>query len=166
MQSLEELGKRSAKLPAQAQATVYGTLNMHVEPYRTATSFYQLNEGTQVAVIGHRTTPKSYVPENTNTLDIVQAHSPAAGKEEERACLSASATSGSSGAAARVARDCPKAVCPSRLRLRRRKSFRQEKKETQAETGRTAYGGLDAGPHKDGKSGWVLSRMLVMTHSG
>ena len=50
MQNLEALAKHAAKFPSQGEATVYGTLNMHVEPYRVATSFYQVNEGTRMAV--------------------------------------------------------------------------------------------------------------------
>ena len=32
---------------------MYGALNMHVEPSRTSTSFYQINEGVRVDVLRH-----------------------------------------------------------------------------------------------------------------
>jgi hypothetical protein len=164
MQSLEELGKRSAKLPAQAQATVYGTLNMHVEPYRTATSFYQLNEGTQVAVIGHRTTPKSYVPENTNTLEIVKPTLRRPVKKKKEPAYPPPPPPEAPG--------LPQEWLElSKSRLPEPPEPPPPPPENPSDKKKKKRKPKPAGPQmedwtlvrtKDGKSGWVLSRMLVM----
>jgi hypothetical protein len=54
MQQLDDLSARAAKLPAMGKATVYDTLNMHAEPNRFATSFYQIAPGAKVDVLAHR----------------------------------------------------------------------------------------------------------------
>jgi SH3-like domain-containing protein len=165
MQNLEELGKRSAKLPAQAQATVYGTLNMHVEPYRTSTSFYQLNEGTQVAVIGHRTTPKSYVPENTNALEIVRPTPRRPVKKKKQPAYPPPPPPEAPGLP-------PEWLELSKSRLPEPPEPPPPPPENPSDKKKKKRKPKPAGPQmedwtlvrtKDGKAGWVLSRMLVMT---
>ncbi|HYO82800.1 MAG TPA: SH3 domain-containing protein [Bryobacteraceae bacterium] len=62
MQSLRKLAKDTMKLPSQGAATVYESLNVHSEPSRPSTSFYQINEGMKVEVIGHRLVPRDNTP--------------------------------------------------------------------------------------------------------
>jgi len=72
MEGLAELAENSRKLPSQGEATVFDALNMHVEPMRASTSFYQLVEGMRVTVLAHRASPRAQ-PGSTppaNPLDL------------------------------------------------------------------------------------------------
>lgn len=62
MDELAELGRRAAKLPAMAQATVYDTLNMHAAPDRYSTSFYQITPGVKVDVLAEKPAPRTAQP--------------------------------------------------------------------------------------------------------
>ena len=57
MANLQVLVESAKKFPSQGVATVYDTLNMHVDANRSSASFYQITEGTSLDVIGHRVTP-------------------------------------------------------------------------------------------------------------
>jgi SH3-like domain-containing protein len=164
MQSLEALNKRSAKLPAQAEATVYGALNMHVEPFRTATSFYQLTEGTRVAVIGHKVTPKSYAPENTNALEIVKPTPVRPVKKKKPPAYPPPPRPQAPGlppewlelSKSRLPEPPPPPPTPEAP------GDKKKKKRKPKPTG-PAMEDWTLVRTKDGKSGWVLSRMLVMS---
>lgn len=59
MKQLAEMGRSAARLPSQGKATVFATLNMHSDPTRNSTSFYQIAEGMYVDVVAHRLSPRS-----------------------------------------------------------------------------------------------------------
>ena len=59
MAELKALGERAARLPSQGEATVLDTLNVHTHPTRPSPSFHQIQEGEQVAVVGHQLTPRT-----------------------------------------------------------------------------------------------------------
>lgn len=59
MKQLAELAEYAKSLPSQGQATVYEPLNVHTEPSRPATSFYQIVEGIEVDVVDHRLIPRT-----------------------------------------------------------------------------------------------------------
>lgn len=82
MAELKSLSKEAAKLPSQGQATVYGTLNVHTEPNRPSTSFYQISEGMKVDVVGHRLVAKSN-KEPKPPFSIPQAAPPRPKKKKE-----------------------------------------------------------------------------------
>jgi hypothetical protein len=54
VEALRSLAKSAKDLPAQGQATVYESLNIHTEPSRTSTSFYQIRQGMKVDVVDQR----------------------------------------------------------------------------------------------------------------
>lgn len=58
MTELAQLAKEARKLPSMGEATVYEPLNVHTEPSRPSTSFYQLTEGVRVDVVGGRLAPR------------------------------------------------------------------------------------------------------------
>ena len=58
MDDLRELAKLGAALPSQGEATSYSALNMHAEPTRVSTSFYQITEGVRVEVVDHELVQK------------------------------------------------------------------------------------------------------------
>ena len=62
MQALKRLAKDAARLPSQGAASVYEPLNVHAEPNRPSTSFYQITEGTLVDVVGHKLVPRDNSP--------------------------------------------------------------------------------------------------------
>jgi hypothetical protein len=62
MDALSALADYASKLGSQGKATVYDALNVHTEPTRPSTSFYQLHEGMMVDVLGHKLTPRSNEP--------------------------------------------------------------------------------------------------------
>lgn len=61
MEDLRRFNERAAKLPSQGAATVDEILNMHIEPSRQSPSFNQIPEGGSVQVIGQRLMPR-HVP--------------------------------------------------------------------------------------------------------
>lgn len=62
MAKLADLARASKALPSQGEAMVYSSLNMHTDPSRQSTSFYQLTEGMRVDVVSHRLTPRTNDP--------------------------------------------------------------------------------------------------------
>ena len=164
MQNLEELAKHAAKFPSQGEATVYGTLNMHVEPYRVATSFYQVNEGTRMDVLAHQLSPKNGPPgATTSSLDLNKPAPLRPRKKKREPDYPPPPTP----AAPAVPEDWielsktrlpePPPQPPPDPDEKKKKKRRVKHKPT--------------GPPmedwtlvrtKDGKAGWVLSRMLVM----
>lgn len=58
MNQIRNLTEASAHLPSQGRATVEEALNMHTEPSRTSPSFAQIPENGSVDVIGHKVAPK------------------------------------------------------------------------------------------------------------
>ena len=163
MDRLHELSKSSAKLPAQGEATVYVTLNMHAEPFRTSTTFYQIAEGVRVDVLSHTASPKAAPAQvSGNSLDL---NKPAPLPPRKRKKDS----------------DFPPPPPPPpppglpsnwlELSESRLPPPPPEPPETPAEKKRKKRRKKPTGPPmedwnlvrtKDGKAGWVLSRMLVM----
>ncbi len=58
MDELRQLSEAAAKMVSQGSASVFETLNVHTEPSRVSPSFGQIAEGSSVDVIGHRLAPK------------------------------------------------------------------------------------------------------------
>jgi len=58
MDDLRRLSESATKLPSQGTATVYEPVNMHAEPNRQSPSFFRIPEGGSVEVIGHRVAPR------------------------------------------------------------------------------------------------------------
>ncbi len=62
MNDLKELSDRAAKIPSMGRATVYDTLNMHAEPNRYSASFYQVTPSMAVEVLTRRVTERTPPP--------------------------------------------------------------------------------------------------------
>jgi hypothetical protein len=58
MADLRQMADRTAQLPSQGAASTFESLNMHTEPSRTSPSFVQIPENGKVDVIGHKLTPR------------------------------------------------------------------------------------------------------------
>ncbi len=62
MKYLKDLARRASELPVQGQATTYGELNVHTQPFRTAPSFFQIKEKDKVDVVLQLAVPRTDVP--------------------------------------------------------------------------------------------------------
>jgi hypothetical protein len=62
MDAIAELAKTAAKMPSMGQATVYNVLNVHTDPIRNSTSFFQITESMRVDVLAHQLSPRSGGP--------------------------------------------------------------------------------------------------------
>lgn len=59
MADLKRLAERAASSPSQGLATAFEALNVHSEPNRISPSFFQIPEGGKVDVIGHKVAPRA-----------------------------------------------------------------------------------------------------------
>jgi len=62
MTYLRDLAARASKMPVQGQGTTYSDLNVHTQPSRTAPSFFQIKEKEKVDVLMHVVTPRVDTP--------------------------------------------------------------------------------------------------------
>jgi hypothetical protein len=62
MDSLRELSRQAKTMLAQGQATTFGDLNVHTQPWRQSPSFIQIKEGEKVDVLIHRAVPRADMP--------------------------------------------------------------------------------------------------------
>jgi len=70
MEGLRSMSEVAAKLPVQAQATVYDARNVHTEPHRQAPSFALLKEEERFFVLGHKLVErKPYQSEVTKEIE-------------------------------------------------------------------------------------------------
>jgi SH3-like domain-containing protein len=172
MKDLRQLSELAANFPSQGGATVLEAVNMHTEPTRWSPSFTQIPENGAVQVLSHRATPKVAPPLNAtpsipvtvpptpaqrraknkkaqapvrppmpkppplpvNWLELSQRANPEPGAEEEFAKVSAAE-------AAKVSKvkEEPEAEKPAPI---------EDWSLVRA---------------KDGKAGWVLTRLLYMS---
>ena len=58
MDGLERMAQDTRKMPSVGVATVFEALNMHADPSRTSPGFEQLKEGTKVDVLAHKLVPR------------------------------------------------------------------------------------------------------------
>lgn len=62
MDSLRDLMEQARAMLAQGQATTFGELNVHTQPWRQSPSFLQVKEGEKVDVLLHRALPRTEMP--------------------------------------------------------------------------------------------------------
>ena len=150
MEDLNRLAESAAKLPSQGAATVFEVVNMHAEASRQSPSFFQIAEGGSVEVIGHRATPR--------TSQIAPAPPPvrrtppkkAKTKESKRAFLVPPPP-------------VPPAPPPYWLDLSRPRIAELPGYVAPPPPPPVALEDWNLVRTRDGKTGWVLARMLSMT---
>lgn len=81
MHELTHLSEFAAKLPSMGKATVYDILNMHSEPNRWSVSFYQLRPNVQVDVLVRKVAERGEPPP---PVPIVKPAPPPAKKKREK----------------------------------------------------------------------------------
>ena len=74
MGRLRAVAEAAAKLPSQAEATVFEARNVHTEPHRLSPSFLMLKEEERFHVLGHRLVARGpYVSEVTKMVENANA---------------------------------------------------------------------------------------------
>jgi uncharacterized protein YgiM (DUF1202 family) len=167
MDELNELAERSKKLPAQGQASVYGLLNMHPEPSRGSTTFFQIQEGVRVDVLAHKISPKNVTLPTANNLDLKKPPPPRPRKKKKEPDYPPPPRPSAPGVPANW-------VEMSKTRVEAPPPEPEEPKDPKDPTGKKKKRRprpRPTGPPmedwtlvrtKEGKAGWVLSRMLIM----
>ena len=72
MEALAELAEEFGEAASPGRGYRLRALNMHAEPFRTSTSFYQIAEGVRVDVLTHTSSPKVAIgsARPANSLDL------------------------------------------------------------------------------------------------
>ncbi len=161
MQSLRRMAEEAARMPVQGHATVFEALNIHSEPVRTSPSFAQLAEGGSVDVLAHKIMPRNAQPQPV--LPILPPKPPTPRKKAKSA-----AQKQRFGAIEPPPLPLPPPPPPNWLQL-----SQSAPPEPDAEPEKEKKEKPPAKPvplddwtfvrTKDGKAGWVLSRMLTMS---
>ncbi len=155
MDDLLRLADGAAKLASQGKATPFDVLNMHSAPARQSPSFFQISEGESVEVIGHRLAPHAAPPEPVH-LSAPVKHTVPSKKARARA--------------ARAAQAPPMPVPPAPPHNWQDLSKPHATDLAVRPAAPTAPAA--AAPQfddwnlirtRDGKVGWVLARMLIMS---
>ncbi len=154
MAGLQRMADTVSKYPSHGAASVYELLNMHSEPNRVSPSFWQIPENAKVDVIGHQLSPR--VQPAAPAVAPTPKPVPQRRKTKERQSQTKLPPP--------PAPPAPK-LPPNWVALSVPKEQAQEPEAPKRET-------KPAGPvptddwslvrTKDGKAGWVLTRMLNM----
>jgi uncharacterized protein YgiM (DUF1202 family) len=148
MDALRRLSVRTAQLPSEGSATAVDTLNVHTEAARSSPSFYQIAENGSVEVVGHSITPRQAQP--ATSLNIARPNTAKKAKSKltkTTPLISAPPRPGPPANWREISRprakDLPGYVVPVAAAV----------PTDDWSLVRT----------KDGRAGWVLSRMLYMS---
>ncbi len=147
MDDLRRLADSASKLPSQGSATAFDTLNIHADPSRQSPSFFQIAEATAVEVIGHRTAPRVSAARGTTVHRATPAKKSA--KNSKRAQLVIPAP--------------PAPPPPSNWQALSRPRVTDLPGYRPPEPKPVPIDDWSLVRTKDGKVGWVLSRMLQMS---
>jgi hypothetical protein len=148
MDDLRRLADSASKLPSEGTASAFDTLNIHADPSRQSPSFFQIAEATAVEVIGHRIAPRVSA---TPSAKIVRrtATPKKARKESKRAPL--------------LIPPPPGPPPPKDWQLLSRPRVPDLPGYRAPEVKPVPIDDWSLIRTKDGKVGWVLSRMLQMS---
>ncbi len=148
MEALRQLSVRTAQLPSEGSATAVESLNVHTEPARLSPSYYQIAENGSVEVVGHSITPRQARP--TASLNIARP-APAAKKGKSKTAKTAPLIGP-------PPRPGPPANWEEISRPRAK-----DLPDAAAAVVPVPTDDWSLVRTKDGRAGWVLSRMLFMS---
>ena len=166
IKELQDFSARSAALPSQGSATVFGTLNMHAEANRQSPSFYQIAEGSAVDVVAHRVAPRVALPSATPPAAPKMFAAPKrrkSGKEKKEAALAGPPAGPAPKLPANWLELSKFRVTPSVSAVEEQKRKAEASAKPQAPAIPVRLEDWSLVRTKNGKAGWVLSRMLNMT---
>jgi hypothetical protein len=155
MSALQHLSDLALSSPSQGVASAFEVLNVHTEASRTSPSFVQIAEGGKVDVVGHKVTPRSQAPTSMPPPPPPKPRVPRRRAKDK--------------AAAKIQPPpMPPAPKPPAnwLELSKPGPALVEPKKDAVNVPPPAPVHLDDWTlirAKDGKAGWVLSRMLTMS---
>jgi hypothetical protein len=168
MQALRRMAQEAAKMPVQGHATVFEALNIHSEPVRTSPSFAQLPEGGAVDVLAHKTALRNAQPQAA--LPIVTSR-PAPVRKRKSKTSEQKVRYGAPVPPPPLPEGPPPP--PNWLQLSQNappepgaeeeKKEEEKKKEEEPPPKPVPIDDWSFVRTKDGKAGWVLSRMLTMS---
>jgi Bacterial SH3 domain len=153
MEDLRRMADNAAKAASQGTASAYEPLNMHTEANRASPSFWQIAEGNKVDVIDHTLTPRT---------QAAQVSSPVAPPKPVRV--------------RRRGKEKPQPKTPPpppppapkppenwlELSVPKEEALEPEKPDSKEPAAPVPMDDWSLVRTKDGKAGWVLTRMLVM----
>ena len=154
MEELRHMGDSVSRYRSQGIASVFETLNMHSEPNRAAPSFYQIPENGKVEVIAHKLTPRVQAASTANPAPVVKAPAPRRKSRQKES-------------QAKVAPPPPPPApkLPNNWVALSVPKLEPVEPEVKAGPKPATPGPMDDWSlvrTKDGKVGWVLTRMLNM----
>jgi hypothetical protein len=76
MQKLQADTQHALRLPSQGHATVFDTLNIHIDPSRTSPAFAQIPQGGSVEVIAHSAVQKALGPQPVSSPSFLKPPPP------------------------------------------------------------------------------------------
>jgi hypothetical protein len=154
MADLRRMADNAAKAASQGTASAYEPLNMHTEANRASPSFWQIPEGAKVDVIDHTLTPRTQAAQISSPVAPPRPVRPARRRGKEK---SQSKT---------PPPPAPPAPKPPEnwleLSVPKEESLEPEKADTKEPPAPILMDDWSLVRTKDGKAGWVLTRMLVM----
>jgi hypothetical protein len=154
MDDLEALAKAAARLPSQGKATVYDTLNIHTNASRPSPSFTQIQEGDSVDVLAHRVTMQT-------------SARPPPKAPKKRSTPAASKGRGTPAEGSVPPPPLPPAPAPppdwTARSVPRLSDLAGYKRPPAPAPAKPAGDDWYLVRLKDGKAGWALARMLVMS---
>jgi uncharacterized protein YgiM (DUF1202 family) len=150
MDELRKLAQESAKLPSQGAATVYEALNIHADASRSSPSFAQIAEKQTVDVIGHRVAPKTTTARESSEIVITKPVAVSKKKEKKES--------------SRIPPPpMPKPPAPPRNWVEMSKNALPPDPVEVVPEKPVAMEDWVLIRAKDGTTGWVLSRNLIMS---
>lgn len=155
MANLRRLSEVALASPSQGVASTFESLNVHTEPSRTSPSFVQIAEGGKVDVVGHKVTPRTQAPTAW----------PAPPPPKPRLSRRRAKEKASSKIPPPPMPAAPKPPA-NWLEMSKPRPIVEEPKKEAVNAPPPAPIHLDDWSlirTKDGKAGWVLSRMLTMS---
>lgn len=174
MTRLRSVAEAAAKLPAQAEATVYDARNVHTEPHRQAPSFLMLKEEERFHVLGHRLVERGPY-ESEVTKKIEKASAPPSRKKPSRSSKSKDRRR-KDGDVELPPMPTPPPAPANWRQLSFRAPLEAEVPPPPKKEERSALSMLIRRPQeppkhedwslirvKDGRAGWILTRTMTMT---
>lgn len=166
MRDLQSFTEATQSLPSQGSATVYEPLNVHTEPSRTSPSFVQIPENGSVQVIGHKVAARTSARTSPPPPLVAPPKGSRSSKKRDR-----EKEKRTSRAPLPPMPAAPKP--PDNWQQLSQPTLQALAAEPRAEDAGKAPDAVAPKPvvmedwslvrTKDGKSGWVLSRMLSMS---
>jgi hypothetical protein len=157
MEHLRELSRQTEEAPSQGQATVFDVLNVHTAPNRQAPTIFQIQPGAKVEVIAHELVPRAPYNPPAPLLPAIDPVTPVKKKKKKKEPQVPPPPR-------------PKPPPPPADWLRMSAAANQpqpaspDPRPLQAPAAKTAVEELwSLVRARDGKSGWVLARMLFMS---